>query len=494
MKADIVPILQTVNMQSPSSLERGDLEFMLKTIKQQFGIESIISGTTSVGIVDRNKLITKYKNDNKLLWQEFEKIVHIYPFMAHILYEYNTGYIEWEDDRLIMQSEVAENLCEYLEDFNTVDYCSALINKMRQHINDPEAEEARKKFNEQLENAANSLKMTDRIHQMNASYADRLCDARVKENPSQRYDVAKIEMDHIQKQLGESPDKVVAYFYATLDSESVVYEGSHTEVVFITSTAIIKPLMWPQIEGERDYLGEPDYAAPTFNQSKMDPHLSPQASSRGCSSLCIAVTIQALKNNARELKQSCRVFPMIDNLGQVSKFFLPSAAILFFAESSRYLDYIHQVLVTNTDMVTIEIPKKDGNLTLSYPSILFSLNEVLKHPMATDEQKASATMHVQNLPTFRRAWVQQFARMCKTRRLLDDEGGRNRVLLRTRKVYSAIVTTVNKLTALPFYEDRTGVLSNSSQGVFSAYSHIAAPNPNSDLCDVAFNEKLPFVP
>ncbi|HAT3977269.1 TPA: hypothetical protein RG395_002861 [Legionella pneumophila] len=225
-------------------------------------------------------------------------------------------------------------------------------------------------------------------------------------------------IDEIKKiQSGLKPGQLAGYVYT---NNRRVGE-SHFEVVIIGPETIIKPVHWGNQGREsglysEDLTGMFDTKIDSFVQTTSAIPL-PQAGHEECGTLGIMYLNELLKDNAKQLQEDSLRFSFYDKGNSLAHFFFPSPQVLRFSQSSAYNSVIKAMLEDAPDVEVIHGNKKYRVKTLR--GILEESIEAAKK-CGNSELAARNQKILDDLPSFRKHWLQSYDLCEQKRSLMED--------------------------------------------------------------------------
>ncbi|HAU0672977.1 hypothetical protein SDB20_08810 [Legionella pneumophila serogroup 1] len=225
-------------------------------------------------------------------------------------------------------------------------------------------------------------------------------------------------IDEIKKiQSGLKPGQLAGYVY----TNNRRIGESHFEVVIIGPETIIKPVHWGNQGRERglyseDLIGMFDTKIDSFVQTTSAIPL-PQAGHEECGTLGIMYLNELLKDNAKQLQEDSLRFSFYDKGNSLAHFFFPSPQVLRFSQSSAYNSVIKAMLEDAPDVEVIHGNKKYRVKTLR--GILEESIEAAKK-CGNSELAARNQKILDDLPSFRKHWLQSYDLCEQKRSLMED--------------------------------------------------------------------------
>ncbi len=206
--------------------------------------------------------------------------------------------------------------------------------------------------------------------------------------------------------------------------------GRHMECYLISKECIIKPLIWGTVWQQGKYLTEPedlvDYHQQPFYQNnpavfltKGSANIFPemQADHDSCGHLVFANMHQHLKEGQKQLNELALRFRFYDAEGQLQYYFLPSPQSLRYAQSTRYIKYVNQIVMEDKPF-TIKKEKE----TATVNPIRVALTQSIETAKGKGEDPIAKKIIEENnttiaqLTAFREIWKEAGAFMLEKRK------------------------------------------------------------------------------
>jgi hypothetical protein len=201
---------------------------------------------------------------------------------------------------------------------------------------------------------------------------------------------------HIQNHLAEN--EYAGYLIPEVEGDEI---RGHVGSLIVTKTQVIKPIIWDidsSVPGTDYY----DKVASADLSKLASNRLIPQADGQSCASLGLSYLKQLLKDDAKQLKELCFIFPYInENSQNLSYFFIPSPQALRYSQSSTYNLFIKK-LVTEDKPGSIIYKGKP----LAYTPIKQVLLELQLKAKKEDNFVLENEIEslLEQLPHFRKRW------------------------------------------------------------------------------------------
>jgi hypothetical protein len=215
---------------------------------------------------------------------------------------------------------------------------------------------------------------------------------------------------HIQNALAENEYAGYVYVEGSADDSR-----GHVECLIATKTQVIKPVSW-SIKVELLYTHHYDRAASTNLSEFASITLIPQASMVGCESLSLVYLKELLKDDARQLKELCFIFPYnsIDSQ-KLDYFFIPSPQVLRYSQSTAYNLYIKKLV---TEDESGFITHKDKQFTYTPIKHLLVELQLKSQKEENFELVEEIESLLDQLPHFRKRWLHAYEQMDSKRSLM----------------------------------------------------------------------------
>lgn len=217
------------------------------------------------------------------------------------------------------------------------------------------------------------------------------------------------EMVFIQKSLRDgNSNKKIGYLYTNGNTDS-----KHTEAVVITKDSIIQPITWCTY----DFLTiDKEYNKPIFRpQVFFAKKIQAQVENEGCSTFCLLYLKELLKMEAKQLQEFCLSFNYYTP-GFIYHIYFPSPQVLRYSQSGLYNKYFVALLADTEQQILTHKQEKYTIATLK-SLLIQSYSEA-----PTEDEKASLSQLLDNLPSFRKKWLDEWLPIEEKRETMTVDG------------------------------------------------------------------------